>query len=306
MNDNIFWDRMQERADETIAALREKRTPEIVRFAIHLTNRCNMRCIYCHEIKGSKIMDRKLFSSLCERAGKKGIIHITGGEPTCVPWLDAEIYLQRNTTKMALNTNLLRLPNRKAMESLFRIKTSLDDYNAERWNQLVGGNYFEKVIANIKEAICYTKYVSISYTATHQNASRFERFIEFCQDNFPNIYSVSASFFKGDGDMALTKDDVAILFKASEKLNPISKHIFDTTHHRNGNYFPENIQIPCYLSMTERLYDEYGREFYCSHLFRDHVAPPGKPGNDPHCVSGCNARFNNFNRIIHQEVMELV
>jgi len=171
MNDNIFWDRIQERANETITALREKRTPEIVRFAIHLTNRCNMSCIYCHEVKGNKIMDRKFFSNLCERAGKKGIIHITGGEPTCVPWLDEEIYLQRDI-KMALNTNLLKLPSHKAMESLFRVKTSLDDYDAERWNQLVGGNYFEKVIANIKEAIYHVAYVSVSYTATHQNASR--------------------------------------------------------------------------------------------------------------------------------------
>ncbi|MCJ7829171.1 MAG: hypothetical protein MUP81_05465 [Dehalococcoidia bacterium] len=302
MNENIFWDRISERADETIAALKEHRIPEIVRFAIHLTNRCNMNCVYCHEIKANKVMDRKLFATLCERAGNKGIIHITGGEPTCVSWLDDEIYSQRNNTKMALNTNLLKLPNRKALESLFRVKTSLDDYDADRWNNLIGGNYFDKVVSNIKEAIKYVQHVSISYTATHQNACRFERFIEFCQDNFPGIYSVSASFFKGGGDMALTKDDVVILFKASKKLDPVSRYIFETTHHRNGNYFPQNIRIPCYLSMTERLYDEYGREFYCSHLFRDHVKPPGNPGQDPHCVTGCNARFNKFNQMIRDKV----
>jgi MoaA/NifB/PqqE/SkfB family radical SAM enzyme len=302
MIDNIFWDRIEERANETIAALKRGQVPDVIRFAIHLTNRCNMRCVYYHEVKGNQVMDRKLFQSLCERAGRNGIIHITGGEPTCVKWLDDEIYKQRGKVKMALNTNLLHLPKRKALESLFRIKTSLDDFDSTRWNETVGGNYFNKVVSNIKEATKYVQHVSVSYTATHQNAHRFSGFIEFCQDNFPNLYSVSASFFKGDGGMALTKNDVDILFVASEKLDPVSKHIFDTTHNRNGNYFPQNIGIPCYLSMTERLYDEYGQEFYCSHLFRDHVRPPGKPGEDPHCVTGCNDKFHKFNQMIHRKI----
>jgi hypothetical protein len=55
-------------------------------------------------------------------------------------------------------------------------------------------------------------------------------------------------------------------------------------------------------SLSERLYDEYGKEYYCSHLFRDSVSAPGEPGKDPHCITGCNARFNKFNRQIHESV----
>jgi sulfatase maturation enzyme AslB (radical SAM superfamily) len=303
--DNIFWDRIAERAKETLLALSSGSIPRIIRYAVHVTSACNMRCKYCHDRKpSSQMIDRSLFSDICKRAGTEGIVHITGGEPSLVPWIYDEIVANQTITKFAWNSNLLRLPPDDILRILFRVKTSLDDYHADRWNDLVGGDFFDKVVANIKRAIGLTKHVSVSYTATHKNAHRFDNFIRFCQDQFPGLFSISASFYKGDGDseLALTSEDLELLFEHADFLDPVSKQIFHATHNIKKNEWPENIEIPCYLSMSERLFDEFGREFYCSHLFRDGVTPPGRPGLDHHCVTGCNARFYKFNKQIHDEL----
>jgi len=302
---NVFWDRIAERAEETILAIKENRTPIIVRYALHITSRCNMRCIYCREIKNHTNMSRLLFIKLCKEAGKNGIIHITGGEPLMVYWLEEEIYNYRNITRFALNSNLLIMPKKKTLKSIFRCKTSLDDYDENRWNKITGGDYFKIVISHIKQVSEQVKYTSVCFTATHQNTYRLENFIQFCKQQFPKLFSISVSFYKGENiNLILTKEDIDMLFNASEEMNEVSKQIFLETHSRMGNYFPENIHIPCYLSLTERLYDEYGHEYYCSHLYRDKVNPPGNPGKDEHCITGCNARFNKFNQIIHQKIME--
>uniref|UniRef100_A0A6M3KXH1 Putative radical SAM superfamily protein n=1 Tax=viral metagenome TaxID=1070528 RepID=A0A6M3KXH1_9ZZZZ len=300
MNTEFFWDRMAERADETIKAIKSGTVPDIIRFAVHVTGRCNMRCRYCHDPKNNKVIDRELFRDICRRAGTKGVVHITGGEPMCVPWLEEEIQRQARYTRFAFNSNLLKLPRLETAKALFRVKTSLDDLDAERWNSVVGGPHFNTVVANIKAISRIVKYTSVSFTATHLNAARFKPFIAFCKEQFPDLYSISASFFKGNGELSLTLGDITLLFDAAEDLNEVSKMVFLETHTQQGNYFPENLEIPCYLSMTERLIDEYGREFYCSHLYRDRVEAPGNPGNDPHCITGCNARFRKFNRLVHE------
>lgn len=301
--DNVFWDRIAERAEETIDALKNGRTPAVIRFALHITSFCNMRCSYCRETKVcSKMMDRSLFTELCNRVrtNKKGIIHITGGEPLTCPWLEEEIESNKDI-KMALNSNLLVRPKDKTITNVFRIKTSLDDYNADRWDKVVGGNYFDRVVENIRYCSDICPNTSVSFTATHLNVDRLPDFIDYCKEKFPNLYSLSVSFVKGGNkNTILTQEDVDKLYISAEKMDTRSKNLFHTTHSTRGNNFPENIQIPCYLSLTERLYDEYGREFYCSHLFRDKVDPPGRPGKDPHCVSGCNARFYKFNKKIHE------
>lgn len=302
---NTFWDRMESRAEETVSAIKTGRMPDVIRFAVHVTSRCNMSCRYCREDKYGPVMDKALFYDICKRAGKKGIVHITGGEPLVVPWLENAIWDMRDVTTFALNTNLLRMPSMRTLETVFRVKTSLDDHIAERWEETVGGNFFNLVVDHIYRASEAMPRCSVSFTATHQNSHRFGDFIAFYQDRFPNIYSLSASFYKGnDTKLILQASDIDALFKSAEQLDTISKQLFMDTHTTRGNYFPENLTRPCYLSMTELLIDEHGREFWCSHLYRDKVTPPGKPGDDPNCVTGCNARFAEFNRYIHNAIEE--
>lgn len=299
LNSNFFWDRMEDRKTETINALKQGYNPKIVRFSVHITNNCNLNCSFCNDNRGGSIMPRKLFMRICNRAGKNGVVHITGGEPMTVSWLEDELTKNKGVTRFALNTNMVILPKLETLQSIFRLKMSLDNYESSNRKE----HYSKKIISNIKIAIKHVKYSSICYTATHENVSRLDNFISFCKSEFPELFSLSVSFYKGENNnLALTKSDIEKLFITSEKLDPISKQIFLQTHRPTGNFFPDNIKIPCYLSLTERLYDEKGQEYFCSHLYRDHVIPPGNPGKDPHCITGCNARFYQYNKEINEEL----
>ena len=298
MNESIFWDRMTERMDETITALKTGRAPRIVRYAIHITSCCNLNCLYCKESKTGKIMPRNFFIDLCYKAGKDGIAHITGGEPMIVEWLESELQNLKGVTRFALNTNLTMLPQVKTLESVFRVKTSLDNYRL---------NNIPVIIRNIKEVSQQVKYTSVCYTVTHDNVSVVAEFIDFAQKEFPDIYSLAFSFYKGNQDnLILTESDIKTIFHDAKKLNGISYQVFMETHAPQGNYFPTNLTIPCYLSLSERLYDENCDEYFCSHLFRDKVKPPGSPGKDLHCVTGCNAKFNTYNKILHEQLSMLI
>lgn len=289
----IWWDRMQERIEETILAYKENRKPDIIRYAIHITSNCNLSCPYCKESKKGKYMDRELFKKLCYKAGSKGVVHITGGEPMTVPYLEEEIYNLRGITRFTLNTNMLILPKRDALKSLFKIKTSLDTYRPQS----------SIIMDNIKQVSKVVSNISICYTATHENINQLTDFIIHQKKELPFISLMSVSFYKGHNKkLILTQDDISRLFDMAENLDDASKKVFTETHSKEGNFFPENLRIPCYLSMTERLYDENGDEYYCSHLFRDKVSAPGHPGKDGHCVTGCNKRFAEYNKEIHGRI----
>ena len=301
---NIFWDRMDERAQETITALRAGKLPPVIRFAVHITQNCNMRCQYCNEPKVGTTMTPLAFENIMARAGTQGIIHITGGEPQTVPWL-SDMIAANPSLRFALNTNMLKMPAPAVLRTIFRLKTSLDSSDRDAWNALTGGNFFDRVVANIKSATTQVKYTSVCYTATHQNAHLLGPFIDFTQREFPELFSLSVSFYKGTNmQLALTQTDIDQLFAASRNMNEVSRQVFNQTHAPTGNVFPQNLHIPCYLSLTERLIDSKGDEYYCSHLYRDHVRPPGRPGLDEHCVTGCNAKFSTYNRRIYEALQE--
>ncbi len=297
MNNNIFWDRMTECIEETISALKSGRQPHIIRYAVHITSRCNLDCLYCNESKTGNVMPQEFFNSLCQKADKDGIIHITGGEPMIVKWLEPELQTLKGITRFALNTNLTILPKPQTLESVFRVKTSLDNYRLDK---------VPIIIHNIKEVSQQVKYSSVCYTVTHENVLGVSRFIEFAQKEFPNIYSLAFSFYKGEQkNLILTPDDVKIIFNDAMELDTVSQGVFLETHSPQGNYFPDNIDIPCYLSLSERLYDENCTEYFCSHLYRDGVNPPGNPGKDIHCVTGCNAKFGKYNHIVHEALKDI-
>jgi len=290
-NESIFWDRMTERVNETLTSLKENRAPNIIRFAVHVTSNCNLRCPYCKEDKVGPFMNRDLFGSIAYRAGKMGIVHITGGEPMTVPWLEDELYNLRDVTRFALNTNMLIMPKPNTLKTIFRLKTSFDTYRPQ----------LSKIWSNIIAVSKMVEHTSVCFTATHNNVDKAQAFVDLCKTEAPDLYSIAISFYKGsDRNMILTSKDISKLFEVSETMDPISNWVFMETHSISGNYFPENLNIPCYLSMTERLIDEKGDEYYCSHLFRDKVLPPGFPGKDSHCVTGCNAKFRSYNKIIHE------
>lgn len=133
---------------------------------ISLTDRCNMRCVYCMPEIGMQFMPRPelltteellLIVRAAARAGFQKI-RLTGGEPTLRPDIVAIVQAIKQTpgiTHIAMTTNALRLeklaqPLKAA--GLDRVNISIDTLNPEKFRRMTRGGAFERVWAGIEAA----------------------------------------------------------------------------------------------------------------------------------------------------------
>jgi GTP 3',8-cyclase len=133
---------------------------------ISLTDRCNLRCVYCMPEIGMKYMPKPELLTTAElllvvrAAAAAGFrkIRLTGGEPTLRPdivEIVGEIKRTAGITHVAMTTNALRLgqlaqPLKDA--GLDRVNISIDTLNAEKFRTMTRGGSFEKVWAGIAAA----------------------------------------------------------------------------------------------------------------------------------------------------------
>mgnify|MGYP001095261393 CR=1 FL=1 len=133
---------------------------------ISLTDRCNMRCVYCMPAIGMQFLPRPellttdellLVVRAAARAGFQKI-RLTGGEPTLRPDL-VEIVREIKATPgiehIAMTTNAVRLqklagPLKEA--GLDRVNISIDTLDAEKFRRMTRGGRLEQVWAGIEEA----------------------------------------------------------------------------------------------------------------------------------------------------------
>ncbi len=87
-----------------------------------------------------------------------------------------------------------------------------------------------------------------------------------------------------------------------ESLSLFNETIDEKLRLLQGVRFPENdLNKPCYLSMSERVFDYKGNEYCCSHLFRDKIltqfnsCDPLSFKKHKKCLYGCNRRLIKFN-----------
>jgi len=258
-------------------------------------------------------MEESVFDNIVKN-NPGAIIHITGGEPSMVPWLYGYLKENGDQYQFHLNTNAVIAP---PAESVKRLKISLDSCNKEYWDDLVGvKGTFDKVVKNIKESIDKT-VVSLTYTITHQNINNIKEFVEFSNKEFNGLYAVFFSVYKGTDDrFKLTDDDVNNFFSnikpwMIENLDQESGELLKETIDEKFRLmetvrFPENdLSKTCWISLSERVYDWSGRESACSHLYRDGIY--NKPGEkDKKCLYGCNRRLVQFNEEVEKRKLNII
>ena len=133
---------------------------------VSVTDRCNLRCIYCMPAEGIKLLDHNDIISyeeileVVKIAVSFGItkVRITGGEPLVrkgVVFLVEEIAKIEGIRDLGLTTNGLLLgqfaePLAKA--GLHRINISLDTTDPERYREITRGGDIHKVFEGIEAA----------------------------------------------------------------------------------------------------------------------------------------------------------
>ncbi|SDT26630.1 cyclic pyranopterin phosphate synthase [Paenibacillaceae bacterium GAS479] len=133
---------------------------------ISVTDRCNLRCLYCMPEEGMEFADSSELLSydqiveVVEAAAELGFkrLRITGGEPLVRPGLDGLIRRLKATSgieEISLTTNgiLLARQARALREAgLDRVNISLDTLDASRFRMIARRGGLEQVMAGIQAA----------------------------------------------------------------------------------------------------------------------------------------------------------
>lgn len=312
MRKSLYWDDFELRISETLKAIKENTKPKVRRVAVFITNKCNFRCAYCNTINKNQMMTESKFEDILDKYGKEAIIHITGGEPSMVPWLYSFIIKNGDKYRFHLNTNAYIQP---PSGSIKRLKISLDHYKSEYWDRLVNKKgAFDRVIKNIKDASNKT-LVSLTYTLTKENYKDAANFVRFIKQEVPNLYAIFFSVYKGNNiNFQFNKVDAYIFFNSiypeledelnEESLNLIKETLDEKSRLIIGIRFPENdLNEECYLSMSERVFSPNGDEYCCSHLYRDNIFIKD-PIKHNKCLYGCNRRLIKFNQEISNKLKD--
>jgi len=314
MRHSLYWDAFELRIDETVNALQSNRIPPVRRVAVFITDACNFKCAYCNKANEPRIMDKEIFeNAICKRYGDEAIIHITGGEPSVVSWLYPFIEENANKYRFHLNTNAYIKPP----TGVKRLKISFDSSDPDYWNLLVGKkDAFERVAGNIKE-VCKQTITSITCMLSRENYKDIPKFIDFCQKEFDGLYAIFFSVYKGTNKrFVFAPEDIEFFFNKvlpimKDRLDPESLGLIEETLDEKqrliaGIRFPQNSpDEPCYISISERVFDTAGNEYRCSHLYRDNVM---QTTSDKHkkCLYGCNRRLVEFNKIVSSRLKSLI
>ncbi len=136
---------------------------------ISVTDRCNLRCIYCMPENGVKLVDRSLLLReeeilrICRIMAELGItkIKLTGGEPLLhvrMPELVEQIKAIPGIKKVTLTTNGILLKDQMAKlagAGLDAVNVSLDTRSRECFQKITRKDSLDQSLEGIKEALRY-------------------------------------------------------------------------------------------------------------------------------------------------------
>jgi GTP 3',8-cyclase len=133
---------------------------------LSVTDRCNLRCIYCMPEEGvdfaphNQILSYEEMLRLVEISVKAGIrkVRLTGGEPLVrkgfIPFLE-KLSAIEDLNEISLTTNgvlLKEFASDIKRCGICRINVSLDSLNPQKFVRITGRDYFHRVLDGIEEA----------------------------------------------------------------------------------------------------------------------------------------------------------
>jgi len=147
--------------------LRDKSGRKINYLRLSITDRCNMRCVYCIPEEGIDFIPRDSIFSLEELAEVSARfirifdidkIRLTGGEPLVrrnIDYLIRTLASEPKLKEITLTTNGALLASRAQAlyeAGLRRVNVSLDSLNPERFRDITGGGNLSSVLKGLKKA----------------------------------------------------------------------------------------------------------------------------------------------------------
>jgi cyclic pyranopterin phosphate synthase len=188
---------------------RHDRTHRSLRISI--VDKCDLRCMYCmpedqHFLKREELMTREEIALIAKLFVEKyGItkIRLTGGEPLVRPdAVDIVRDMAQLGVSLGLTTNAMTLD--KHLDGLIdaglkSINISLDTFDAERFRKIARRDGFDRVHANILEALRRGLRVKVNMVVMRGvNDDELLRFVEFTRDHDVHVRFIEFMPFAGN------------------------------------------------------------------------------------------------------------
>ena len=173
---------------------------EINYLRVSVTDRCNLRCIYCMPEEGIQLMNHnellrcEEIEAVVKEAASLGInkIRLTGGEPLTeknIENLIEKIYNINKIEHISMTTNGTLLADKaKALKKagLNSINISLDTLDKEKYEKITRGGNIKDVLAGIESAIDNNFLIKLNMVVLKDlNTDEIENMQKFC--NVRNI-----------------------------------------------------------------------------------------------------------------------
>ena len=236
---------------------------------ISLTDRCNLRCIYCMPEEGicqiprTELLDQEEILKISRLASELGIsrIKLTGGEPLvrriCVP-LVKELKALPGIRQVTLTTNgiLLKEQLPGLMEAgLDALNISLDTLNPENFQKITRYNELDRTLEGLSTALSYPSLkVKVNCVPTFQSDQELLQVAALARDNPLHVRFIEMMPI-GLGREFTARDEKSvkdILEKAYGPLTPVSEIL------GNG---------PCHYYTLEKFCGKIGFISALSHKF---------------------------------------
>lgn len=147
--------------------MKDRYNREINYLRISVTDRCNLRCLYCVPKDGTNhVSENEMLSfdeivKVCNQAAKLGIsgVKITGGEPLIregIPELVRMIHNVEGIEHVTLTTNgtlLDRYMDELVKNGLDAVNISIDSLNPERYCELTRGGNLEDALRGLEASV---------------------------------------------------------------------------------------------------------------------------------------------------------
>ena len=236
---------------------------------ISLTDRCNLRCIYCMPEEGicqiprTELLDQEEILRISRLASELGIsrIKLTGGEPLvrriCVP-LVKELKALPGIRQVTLTTNgiLLKEQLPGLMEAgLDALNISLDTLNPENFQKITRYNELDRTLEGLSTALSYPSLkVKVNCVPTFQTDQELLQVAALARENPVHVRFIEMMPI-GLGREFTARDEKSvkdILEKTYGTLTPVSEIL------GNG---------PCHYYTLERFCGRIGFISALSHKF---------------------------------------
>lgn len=162
---------------------------------ISITDRCNLRCIYCmpdgiESVPMNDILTFEEIAEICSIAAELGIkyIRLTGGEPLVRRGCDKLVKMIKNINgieRVSLTTNGILLNDK--LEGLVDagldgVNISLDTLDSEKFRQITGYYGLENVLTSIDKAYDSRLSVKLNTVILRDNIDEYKNILMFAKD----------------------------------------------------------------------------------------------------------------------------